>query len=106
MFACQEDLKVCCESWNPDCPWAVRGARREVPDEQRSKRSTSSKIPATDRSGGGPGSSHADKPHDGDVAGAHHQKTKVEKKHPSESDNSAGGGTKHEKRHPGESDRS
>ena len=46
--------------------------------------STSSKIPATDRSAGGPGSSHAnkDKPHDADVKGARHQDTHVEKKHP------------------------
>ena len=70
--------------------------------------STSSKIPATDRSAGGPGSSHAnkDKPHDADVKGAHHQSTKVEKKHPAEDDNSTGGGTRHEKRKPGESGRS
>ncbi len=69
---------------------------------------TSSKIPATDRSGGGPGSSHAnaDKPHDGDVAGAHHQHSPVTKKHPGTEDNSTGGGTKHEKHHPGESGRS
>lgn len=70
--------------------------------------STSSKIPATDRSAGGPGSSHVnkDKPHDADVAGAHHQNTKVEKKHPAKDDNSTGGGTRHEKREPGESGRS
>ncbi len=68
---------------------------------------TSSKIPATDRSGGGPGSSHAnaDKQHDGDVAGGRHQHKPVQKKHPG-ADNSTGGGTKHEKRHPGESGRS
>ncbi len=69
---------------------------------------TSSKIPATDRSGGGPGSSHAnaDKPHDSDVAGAHHQHSPVKKKHPGTEDNSTGGGTRHEKRRPGESGRS
>ena len=69
---------------------------------------TSSKIPAPDRSGGGPGSSHAnaDKPHDRDVAGAHHQHNQVKKKHPSTEDNSTGGGTKHEKHRPGESGRS
>ena len=68
---------------------------------------TSSKIPATDRSGGGPGSSHAnaDKPHEGDVAGARHQHRPVKKKHPSTEDNSTGGGTRHEKRDPGESGR-
>lgn len=70
--------------------------------------STSSKIPATDRSTGGPGSSHAnkDKPHDADVKGARHQNTHVEKKHPASDDKSTGGGTKHEKREPGESGRS
>ncbi len=66
---------------------------------------TSSKIPATDRSTGGPGSSHVnhDKPHD--VAGAHHQKQPATRKHPDEQ-NSTGGGTKHEKREPGEGGRS
>ena len=68
--------------------------------------STSSKIPATDRSTGGPGSSHADKTKPHDVAGAHHQHTEVEKKHPSDDDKSRGGASKHEKRKPGESDRS
>ncbi len=70
--------------------------------------STSSKIPATDRSAGGPGSSHADssKPHDADVAGAHHQQTPVEKKHPAKDEHSRGGGGKHEKREPGKSGRS
>ena len=70
--------------------------------------STSSKIPATDRSAGGPGSSHVnkDKPHDADVKGAHHQNTHVEKKHPADDDKSTGGGTKHEKHERGESGRS
>ncbi len=66
---------------------------------------TSSKIPATDRSTGGPGSSHVnhDKPHDS--AGAHHQNKAEEHKHPNEQ-NSTGGGTKHEKRDLGEGGRS
>ncbi len=68
--------------------------------------STSSKIPATDRSAGGPGSSHEnrDKAPD-DHAGAHHQNRKAEKKHPNEQV-STGGGTVHEKRKPGEGGRS
>ena len=68
--------------------------------------STSSKIPATDRSTGGPGSSHEnrDKPHD--TAGAHHQHTEVEHKHPNEQVSTGGGGTRHEKQKPGEGGRS
>ena len=67
---------------------------------------TSSKIPATDRSTGGPGSSHVnrDKDHE-DKAGAHHQNKAAEHKHPNEQ-KSTGGGTKHEKREPGEGGRS
>ncbi len=67
--------------------------------------STSKKIPATDRSAGGPGSSHSnrDKPHD--TAGAHHQDTPAKDKHPNEQ-KSTGGGTRHEKREPGEGGRS
>ena len=67
---------------------------------------TSSKIPATDRSAGGPGSSHVNRdkaPHDS--AGAHHQNKQGAHKHPTEQ-NSTGGGTRHEKREPGEGGRS
>ncbi len=69
--------------------------------------STSSKIPATDRSAGGPGSSHVNRDAPKDSAGAHHQNQHEEHKHPRpEEQNSTGGGTKHEKRHPGEGGRS
>ena len=68
--------------------------------------STSSKIPATDRSAGGPGSSHVNRDHQpGDHGGAHHQNEKAARKHPNEQ-NSTGGGTVHEKRKPGEGGRS
>ena len=68
--------------------------------------STSSKIPATDRSAGGPGSSHANRDKGPDNhAGAHHQNQEAARKHPNEQ-NSTGGGTVHEKRQPGEGGRS
>ncbi len=68
--------------------------------------STSSKIPATDRSAGGPGSSHENRDKGPDNhAGAHHQNQDAERKHPNEQ-NSTGGGTVHEKRKPGEGGRS
>jgi len=68
--------------------------------------STSEKIPATDRSGSGPGSSHVDnKNKKGDVAGAHHQNEPGDAKHPRDDANSGNHGTKHERREPGEGGR-
>ena len=67
---------------------------------------TSSKIPATDRSAGGPGSSDVNrKKAPQDHAGARHQHDEAEAKHPNEQ-TSTGGGTVHEKRKPGEGGRS
>jgi hypothetical protein len=64
---------------------------------------TSSKIPATDRSAGGPGSSHSNRDKaPQDSAGARHQHDAAENKHPNEQRSTGGGGTKHEGRHPGE----
>ena len=67
---------------------------------------TSSKIPATDRSKGGPGSADVDRKKGAkEHAGAHHQHDQGSHKHPDEQ-NSTGGGTVHEKREPGEGRRS
>ncbi len=68
---------------------------------------TSSKIPATDRSAGGPGSAdvNRDKAPE-DHAGAHHQHDPASRKHPDEQQSAGQGGTVHEKRHPGEGRRS
>ena len=69
--------------------------------------STSEKIPATDRSRGGPGSSHVDSSgKHKDSAGAHHQHTPADKKHPREDANSGHNGTRHEQHEPGEGRRS
>ena len=69
--------------------------------------STSEKIPATDRSKGGPGSSHVDTSgKQQDSAGAHHQNKPVDGKHPRDDANSGNHGTKHERREPGEGGRS
>ena len=70
--------------------------------------STSSKIPATDRSAGGPGSSHANRDKGpNNHAGAHHQNQKdAARKHPNEQTSTGAGGTVHEKRKPGEGGRS
>ena len=69
--------------------------------------STSEKIPATDRSSGGPGSSHVDATaKHKDSAGAHPQNTPAEKKHPREDANSGNHGTRHERHEPGEGGRS
>ena len=68
---------------------------------------TSSKIPATDRSAGGPGSSDVNRDKaPQDHAGAHHQSRPAPHKHPNEQTSTGGGGTKHEKREPGEGRRS
>ena len=68
--------------------------------------STSSKIPATDRSAGGPGSSHANRDKGPqDHAGAHHQHETEDRKHPDPQRSQGPGGTIHEKRHPGEGGR-
>ncbi len=64
---------------------------------------TSSKIPATDRSAGGPDSSHVDRnkaPEDS--GGARHQHNPAVHKHPADQTSTGAGGTKHEKREPGE----
>ena len=69
--------------------------------------STSEKIPATDRSRGGPGSSHVDATaKHKDSAGAHHQNTPAEKKHPREDANSGHKGTRHARHERGEGRRS
>ncbi len=68
--------------------------------------STSDKIPATDRSQSGPGSSHVgsgDKTQDS--AGAHHQNKPADAKHPKDDARSAHDGNKHERRKPGEGGR-
>ena len=64
---------------------------------------TSSKIPATDRSAGGPGSSdHNRKKAPEDHAGAHHQHNDAEHKHPDPQNSAGEHGNKHEHRAPGE----
>lgn len=69
--------------------------------------STSDKIPATDRSRSGPGSSHIDTSgKNKDAAGAHHQDVPADAKHPRSDANSSHHGTKHERREPGEGGRS
>ncbi|MCQ8242124.1 hypothetical protein [Rhizosaccharibacter radicis] len=69
--------------------------------------STSDKIPATDRSRGGPGSSHVDSSgKHKDFAGARHQNHEVDRKHPSGEHNGGGAGNRHEKHEIGEGRRS
>ena len=69
--------------------------------------STAKKIPATDRSAGGPGSSDVNRDKaPQDHAGAHHQHDEAAAKHPNEQQSAGGGGTVHEKRRPGEGRRS
>ena len=67
--------------------------------------SPSRKIPATDRSAGGPGSSHVNRDAPEDAHGAHHQDTPAERKHPGEQKSTGGGGNVHEQRRPGEGGR-
>ncbi len=67
---------------------------------------TSSKIPATDRSAGGPGSSDVNRDEaPQDNAGAKHQHDEASHKHPNEQASTGKGGNIHEKRHPGEGGR-